>query len=131
MGIKDVTFAFCVDYKKTIHKMKSRNKELVVLTDDEKKKVLQYMIDICYQFEIELRTCCDSGISKDITEIKPAHCIDSSKINELFKRKGLTLHKKGTDSGQREACNCMTTREVGDYDQKCHHSCDYCYANPE
>jgi len=35
------------------------------------------------------------------------------------------------DPSQRKACRCTYSRDIGDYAQRCRHSCLYCYANPE
>lgn len=38
----------------------------------------------------------------------------------------ISSHKK--DTGQREFCNCMAAKDVGEYNT-CPHLCEYCYAN--
>lgn len=38
----------------------------------------------------------------------------------------LSTHKK--DRGQREFCECMASKDIGEYDT-CPHLCEYCYAN--
>jgi len=38
----------------------------------------------------------------------------------------LSTHKK--DRGQREFCECMVSKDIGEYDT-CPHLCEYCYAN--
>ncbi|MGE5507009.1 MAG: DUF1848 domain-containing protein [Chitinophagales bacterium] len=59
--------------------------------------------------------------------IRPGRCIDDRLIEQLW---GLHFHKK--DPGQRAACGCVTSRDIGISDT-CLHGCRYCYAtrNPE
>ncbi len=55
--------------------------------------------------------------------IKPGRCIDSRLIERLF---NVTVtHKK--DPGQRVACRCAVSRDIGAYDT-CLYGCLYCYA---
>lgn len=37
-------------------------------------------------------------------------------------------HKDNRDNGQRQACGCMVSKDIGEYNT-CPHLCEYCYAN--
>jgi hypothetical protein len=55
--------------------------------------------------------------------INHGKCIDDDYIEEVF---GIEVgHQK--DSGQREVCGCVKSRDIGMYDS-CLFGCQYCYA---
>lgn len=40
----------------------------------------------------------------------------------------ITRTRKNKDGGQRQACQCIISKDIGEYDT-CPHLCEYCYAN--
>ncbi len=58
--------------------------------------------------------------------IRPGKCVDDEYIREVF---GLDVtHQK--DPGQRKACGCVVSRDIGMYDS-CLFGCRYCYATSD
>lgn len=55
--------------------------------------------------------------------ISPGKCIDDELIMRVFNLD--VVHKK--DKAQREACGCVTSKDIGMYDS-CLFGCQYCYA---
>lgn len=67
---------------------------------------------------------CAEAVDLSGTGIAPGRCVDSALLEQLFGRP--FGHRK--DTGQREACGCVQSRDIGMYDS-CLHGCVYCYAN--
>ena len=73
---------------------------------------------------IEITTCAEpphvvEALGPGVT---PGKCVD----NKLLLKLGVEVSAR-KDSGQREACDCVRSREIGMYDS-CQHGCAYCYA---
>lgn len=56
-------------------------------------------------------------------EIEPGKCIDDELIQRVF---GVKV-SSAKDTGQRKACTCAVSKDIGAYDT-CPHGCLYCYA---
>lgn len=59
----------------------------------------------------------------ELEAIRPGKCVDDRLLEELF---GLDACRK-KDGGQRPACGCVQSRDIGMYDT-CLFECRYCYA---
>lgn len=66
---------------------------------------------------------CASETSYEDVGIPPGRCIDGELIQSLF---GIAGHNQ-KDPGQRKACGCAVSRDIGVVDT-CLHGCLYCYA---
>lgn len=69
----------------------------------------------------------------DLSEygIKHNRCIDPELISRLAPDDSVLqnfLYNAKTDSGQRKACGCILSKDIGAYNT-CPHGCLYCYAN--
>ncbi len=69
---------------------------------------------------LEIQTCAEPGPAAGVASGK---CIDEGLLNEVF---GLNLSYR-KDAGQRKACLCQQSLDIGAYGE-CGHGCLYCYA---
>lgn len=74
-----------------------------------------------HQFEL---VSCAEEVDLQSFGIYPGKCVDDDLIRRVF---GLDLHSK-KDPGQRLACQCLPSQDIGRYDT-CLFGCQYCYAN--
>lgn len=77
---------------------------------------------IAQTFSLPLCTCAE-GLGLEQFGISHAACIDRKKIESIL---GTAIEAK-KDSGQRPACGCIASVDIGAYDT-CSHGCSYCYA---
>jgi len=126
-GLKEMTFSFATIYSKVKKRMNARGKIPINLTIEKKREILLKLKDICDRNKIEMKACCQPELLK-ISGIEQAHCIDAYKIENII---GEPIPKT-RDTGQRDACGCYKSRDIGGYTGifRCKHNCAYCYANP-
>ena len=76
---------------------------------------------------LHLQTCAEApGVVERLAAAGAVtgRCVDPALLEELLH--GDVDARK--DTGQRDACGCVRSREIGMYDS-CQHGCAYCYAN--
>ncbi len=125
-GVTRVIFSFLDMYGK----VRKRNEKLKLnLVDPPGEVKVEYAVKlagIAGDLGMSLESCCeDLG---NIGGITASSCINGALLA------GLTGEPadNAKDKGQRKACRCTVSRDIGSYrDMPCPHGCLYCYANPK
>ncbi|MFO8017078.1 MAG: DUF1848 family protein [Promethearchaeia archaeon] len=127
LGLEEMVFSFATLYNKVKNRMPKRGFSPIKISLAKKKEILEKLKSICEKYGIQMRACCQPKLLK-IEGIQQAHCIDAHKIEAII---GESVPKR-KDTGQRDACGCHKSKDIGGYTGifRCKHNCDYCYANP-
>ena len=114
-------------YQKTIRRLARLEEEGYVFekrlrANLELDELLQFMAKTAAKHGLEIFTCAEE---RNYTEfgLPPGRCIDGELIQRLW---GLTGPWQ-KDPGQRRACGCAKSKDIGETDS-CLHHCPYCYA---
>lgn len=96
--------------------------DIVPLASSLQVQFFGKMAEIAARYGLQLFSCA-CPLLEGVPGIQPGRCIDSSLLEGLFGGK----ISKAKDTGQRAACRCHKSVDIGDYNKKCLGGCIYCY----
>ncbi len=124
-GVRRAIFSFLDLYGKVRARSERFSLGIVDPPEIVKREYAACLAHAAGQIGMTLESCSESAL--DVEGIQPGACIDGSLLSRLAGEPAPTAK----DHGQRAACRCSASRDIGSYaDMPCPHGCLYCYANP-
>ena len=134
------SFADILDYRKVVKNLAGTTCR--EFTPGEKIAFAKGLRNISLALGLEMATCAED-IDLLAYGIKHNKCVDDDLMMRLFNADsklmefigaeydmldGWSIKKSKKDKGQRKACGCVISKDIGMYNP-CPHLCKYCYAN--
>lgn len=124
-GTKRAIFSFLDLYGKVKKRSDAYGLGLIDPPDSLKREFALSLAEKAAAIGMTLESCCETIAG--VPGIRPSSCIDGRLLGMLAGEPA----SEAKDSGQRKACNCTASRDIGSYrDMPCKNGCLYCYANP-
>lgn len=120
-----VVISFADLYKKTernLNLIPDFSYEDVIQHKEELHELCSFFSRVAQQYDLHISTCAES-LDLESFGIEKGKCIDDKLLKDVF---GIQV-PGAKDTGQREACGCIKSIDVGQYNT-CMHGCKYCYA---
>ncbi len=122
-----VTTSYLAMYGHVKSKIERCGLDLFHLDTNKQINFFERMSELAYKYNISLFSCASPNLEQ-VKGINRGHCIDGELLEKLFGGKV----KKSKDNGQRKACGCSYSKEIGIYSKipngmSCLHGCKYCY----
>ena len=134
IGIKQVAVAFVILGAPVRKRFRLAKLDPIEKTTMDKRAILQDLVIIASAHGVTIRVCSQPDLlgKYEGGTIIPGACIGADRVNMVLEGQsdGARLKSARKDTGQREHCNCVVSRDIGGYNMQCKHSCIYCYANP-
>lgn len=133
-----VTVSYPDPYRHAVHRAARAGFEWPTASPPKKREIVRRLAEFFHLDAIgrevddgpgirPIRLCCEPELL-DLPCVRQARCIDGHLFQDLY---GLPLGELSKDSGQRVACGCVKSTDIGSYAMHCPHRCLYCYANPD
>lgn len=120
-----VVISFVDFYKKTeknLNAVSGLSYQDILQQESAYTTLAQALAEIAARCGMEIFTCAEN-VQLAQFGIQPGKCIDDRLIKQLF---SIDVSRV-KDAGQREACGCVKSIDIGAYNT-CLHGCTYCYA---
>jgi len=121
-GITACRTSWASPYKKVIRRMQKKGLTLRPFNAEEQAAQAVELEEIADSLGIKIYYCSMEGFAR-------SRCIDGALLSALHPQ-GLACSLKKA-KGQRPACGCTESIDIGWYSLKCGHGCIYCYAEPK
>jgi len=119
-GVRTVRVSVAALYRKVLR----RGVEWYDPGAQQRAGIARHLAHLAEERGLELYACADERLVE--AGIRPSACIDGRLLAALHPRRlPLPTHK---DRGQRPACGCTPSVDMGSYRLACAHGCAYCYA---
>ncbi len=123
-ALKGYTEKCIISFVDILNKNRANMNEIKLVTpsQSELKNFAKKLADIARENGMTMASCAEE---MDLSDCGIVHncCIDKATIEKIL---GLKL-KVGKDNGQRPACGCVESVDIGN-NNSCKHGCIYCYA---
>lgn len=120
-----VVISFSDFYKKTERNLKAVDGLIYSDITDEHARLMDlsgYMAKVANDSGMQIQSCAEV-VNTSEAGVPHGKCVDDQLLRDVF---GLALSNK-KDQGQRDACGCVRSVDIGAYNT-CLHECSYCYA---
>jgi len=120
-GIAVCRTSWAAAYKKVVRRLQNKGFVLRTHAPEEQAAQAKELEEVGGNLGMKLFYCSMDGFAR-------SRCIDGALLTRLHPQGLMCSTKKA--KGQRAACGCTESIDIGWYSLKCPHGCLYCYAEP-
>jgi hypothetical protein len=118
-----LTVSYIALYKPVERNLSRLGVDWLPLAPDGQVDLARRLVAIADRYGLTLYSCA-CPLFAQAAGFNRGSCIDGRLLQDLFGPKT----SKAMDTGQRPACGCTRSVDIGSYDQPCLFTCSYCYA---